>query len=102
MGDTIMLNLSLPGEPSSPKNRRRSLRDKPNGDDVVTVYSAEGRWPAIIVDQSEGGFGLAVNSDAILTVGTMLRVTSKQQVLKGQVVSRRDENAGAYLGVKLV
>lgn len=98
----IMLNTSLPDVVPPNKNRRRNHRNKPQGDDVVTVYSSQGRWPAIIVDESEGGFGLAVPPEAALDVGSNLRVTTKQHVVKALVVSRRERDAGALLGLKLI
>lgn len=97
-----MLNTSLPDDVLPNKNRRRNHRNKPQGDDVVTVYSSHGRWPAIIIDESDGGFGLAVPPEATLDVGTNLRVTSKQGVVKAMVVSRRERDAGALLGLKVI
>lgn len=95
-----MLNSSLPGESGSPQNRRRSRRLKPVGDDVVTLYTADDRWPGIVVDESEGGFGVAVRADVTLVVGDTVRVTAKRQVLKTVVVSRAERPGGIRLGLK--
>lgn len=95
-----MLNSSLPGEPESPQNRRRSRRLKPVGDDIVTLYTADDRWPGIVVDESEGGFGVAVRSDVTLDIGDAVRVTAKRQVLKTVVVSRAERPGGIRLGLK--
>jgi len=96
-----MLNTSLQGEPSSPRNRRRDRRLKPEGDDVVTIYTSEGRWPAIVVDESETGFGLAVPSSAAVAVGDTVRITANQKVIKAKIVSYDERKGGVRLGLRV-
>ena len=96
-----MLNTSLPSEPSSPKNRRRGRRLKPKGDDVVTMYTSDGRWPGILVDESETGFGLAVPSSVTVDVGDAVRITAKQTVIKAKVVSYEERKGGVRLGLQV-
>ena len=99
-GTLIMLTDNSSGEPDSPRNRRKSKREKPAGDDVVTIYRGGDRWPAIIVDESNGGFGLAVPATANLKVGDSVRVTAHRNLTKAKVVSLEVKPGGIRLGLE--
>lgn len=73
---------------------------KPVGNDVVTLYTSDKRWPGIVVDESEGGFGVAVPSDVTLEIGGIVRVTAKNMVIKTKVISRAELPGGIRLGLK--
>ncbi len=97
----IMLRSSLMGDAASPLNRRRFVRTRPRGDGVVSLYTSQSRWPGIIVDQSTGGFGLAVPSTVSVDVGDAVRVTTRHLVIKAAVVSREERPGGVRLGLKV-
>ena len=94
-------NGSGPRRSPTGRNNRRSQRLVPPTKELAAVYVGSNRFTGVILDESQGGFGVLLDQSVEIKKGARVRITARRKCSPAVVVRCIDaEDGGCVVGLK--